>query len=1044
MGVDEDSDGQPVAVDLMEGAEPDSSDSDIPQFHQLLREILNAFSVGAILRHGEVASSVADQIRLSGPARERRLPTGKPVFENRVQWGLTSLTKAELVELVAEGEMRITAEGVRLRRSEGPIDRACLIKNCPTYAAWHADMGVAVDQVRDDAEPTVWMLRAGPKGVFAPDFVERAAVVVGWAETGDVVGLNREEILARVKERCPEATGRERGQATNTLHRLLEVMSDGDLVLTPEPATRTILLGRISGPYEYLQQPLPNASYRHARAVDWFARVSRNDLSYGARNSLGSLLTLTHPSHESELHRLADAHRDDPRPEPLTQLGRRSEPVEPVTRRVPVPANASVPPRTATGDVQTFSQRMVGLLDQLHQGHVALPDFQRSFVWAPEATRELVVSLIRGFPAGNLLLLQDGSSKFKARAAEQAPELQLQPSFLVLDGQQRLTSLYQALFGVGESRFFLDIGGLISGSEVNEAVRVIPASRAAPLEGRQAQADALMMPLAAALSGQAAAWRDEVVDLRKEGDTDPERLRGLLRDVEQNCIKPLIDYSFPVTVLPGSTELEAVCTIFETLNRTGKPLTPFELISARAFAGGLSLYDLWSAAMNKYPILDDFEIEPYYLLQVVALRLGTSCKRGSVLALSGDDIAEQWDGVLAGMAGAIALLRDQCGVLVPKWLPYKPMLIPLAAAWRQVAAETGPAQGAARGKLARWFWCASFTGEYESSSATLAERDAPVLIDWLRGGDPPPVVTDFAFDAERWRLVTAKQQGLYRATIALTLSHQPLDFHTAAPLTLEVIRAAKVDDHHVFPRAYLKEIGRGAELDSVLNHAVIDRETNLRIGKRPPSSYLSEIEATLGDSTERILASQRLPNGPSSPLTSNDFDAFLTWRVDAFEELLHQAAGRVDPLPRPLAPHLQGLDSRVEQVELAIRHVIHSTLTRAGISLPSHLETSATDRLRAAHRKQPGNPRPPQRELETQLQYLDLRELQDAITSKQMWTLFESRFGSKGTTGDRFNQLAELRNSLRHSRDVTNIVIKDGEAALLWFASVLRPDGSDS
>lgn len=1027
----------------MDGAEPDSSDSDIPQFHQLLREILNAFPAGVTLRHGEVASSVADQIKLGAAARERRLPTGKPVFENRVQWGLTSLTKAELVELVAEGEMRITAEGVRVQTAEGPIDRAFLIKNCPTYAAWHADMGVAVDELRDDAEPTVWMLRAGPKGVFAPDFVERAAVVAGWGETGDVTGLSREEILARVKENYSEATGRERGQATNTLHRLVEIMSDGDLVLTPEPATRTILLGRISGPYEFLEHPLAESSYRHVRAVDWFARVSRNDLSYGARNSLGSLLTLTRPSHESELHRLADSHRDDPRPEPLTQTGRRSEPVEPVTRRVPVPANAFVRARAVTADVQTFSQRMIGLLDQLHQGHVALPDFQRSFVWAPEATRELIVSLIRGFPAGNLLLLQDGSAKFKARAAEQAPDLQLQPSFLVLDGQQRLTSLYQALFGVGESRFFLDIGALISGSEVNEAVRVIPASRAAPLAERLAQADALMMPLSAALDGQAAAWRDEVVDLRREGDREPEHLRGLLRDVEQSYIKPLIDYSFPVTVLPGSTELEAVCTIFETLNRTGKPLTPFELISARAFAGGLSLYDLWSAAMEQYPILHDFAIDPYYLLQVVALRLGTSCKRGSVLALSADDIAEQWDGVLAGMAGAILLLRDQCGVLAPKWLPYKPMLIPLAAAWRQVAAETGPGQGAARAKLARWFWCSSFTGEYESSSATIAERDAPVLINWLRGGDPPSVVSNFDFDPERWRSVTAKQQGLYRATIALTLSRQPLDFHTAAPLTLEVIRSAQVDDHHVFPRAYLKDTGRGVELDSVLNHALIDRETNLRIGKRPPSAYLSEIEAALGENTAKILASQRLPTGSNSPLSSNDFDAFLAWRVDVLADLLYEAAGRVGPLPRSLAPHLQHLDSRIEQVELALRAVIQTTLVRGGYSLPSHLEASATDRLRAALRKQPGDPRPPHRDVATQLQYLDLRELQDAITNKATWTVFEPCFGSKGVTGDRFNQLAELRNALRHSRDVSNIAIKDGEAALLWFTAVLEPGGND-
>jgi hypothetical protein len=145
-----------------------------------------------------------------------------------------------------------------------------------------------------------------------------------------------------------------------------------------------------------------------------------------------------------------------------------------------------------------------------------------------------------------------------------------------------------------------------------------------------------------------------------------------------------------------------------------QPLTPFELISARAFTGGLSLYDHWAAAGAEHPVLEDFEIEPYYLLQVIALRLGRSAKRSSVLSLAADEIALHWHDAVADMAAGIALLRDQCGVLTSKWLPYRPMLIPLAAAWREVAEAAGADVGAMRAKLKRWFWCACFTGEYES------------------------------------------------------------------------------------------------------------------------------------------------------------------------------------------------------------------------------------------------------------------------------------------------------------------------------------------
>ena len=130
---------------------------------------------------------------------------------------------------------------------------------------------------------------------------------------------------------------------------------------------------------------------------------------------------------------------------------------------------------------------------------------------------------------------------------------------------------------------------------------------------------------------------------------------------------------------------------------------PFELISARAFAGGHSLYDLWNSAPDRHPILGDFGVKPYYLLQCIALRLGVSCKRRFVISLAADDIARGWNSAVTSMAAVLTMLRDECGVLTPKWLPYEPMLIPLATVWNEVEATTGPAHVAMRAKLKRWF-----------------------------------------------------------------------------------------------------------------------------------------------------------------------------------------------------------------------------------------------------------------------------------------------------------------------------------------------------
>jgi len=703
------------------GGEKSASDSPaaegqsaaVPSYEQLLRPILEVVGDDRVWTAADLVEAVADLLGVDEASRQLRHSSGQTVLFNRIGWAKTSLVKAGLLEQPAPSSIVITEAGhAILNKVAGPLDREFLRENCLGFAAWLADMGQLPAEDLDSSEAglTVWMLRAGQAGVYAPAFVERSLAAVGWGQTGDVSGISREELERSVVRCFPDANRNQRGQAVNTLYRVAHTIGDGDLIITPEPGTRTLLLGRVVGPYRYLDEPI-GTDYQHARPVRWFARVSRDELSYGARNSLGSLLTLTRPSYATELLQLADAHADDPPPAPiLARPGRATEPA--VAERVPVPANARAPKRGSIPEFQTHPRQMLQLLDELDNGQLALPDFQRSFVWAPDATRELIVSIIRSFPAGALLLLQGGSSIFKARAVEEAPPPRIQPSYLVLDGQQRLTSLYQAIYGVGQSRFFLDVGALIAGAEINEAVRVFSTERAASLETRQAQADALMMPLSAIRNGGAARWRDEIIRLRNE--EDPELLRELLYGVEDAYVHPLVQYRFPVTVLPEQTELEAVCTIFETLNRTGKPLTPFELISARAFTGGLSLYDHWAAARAEHPVLEDFEIEPYYLLQVIALRLGRSAKRSSVLSLAADEIALRWHDAVADMAAGIALLRDQCGVLTSKWLPYRPMLIPLAAAWREVAEAAGPDVGAMRAKLKRWFWCACFTGEYES------------------------------------------------------------------------------------------------------------------------------------------------------------------------------------------------------------------------------------------------------------------------------------------------------------------------------------------
>jgi len=1034
-------------IELNDPADHDISRVDIPGFNDLFRPVLESLVSGSPRSIDEVAEDVSDKLELSSEQRALRIPSGSPVVKHRVGWARTGLSRAGLIGQPGPGLLVITPEGSRLlARHSGPIDEDVLLRECPSYANWLADMGGDLpDEERDDeGEPTVWMVRAGEGGRLAPAFVERGEVLMGWGEVTDVSELSRDELSGVVATAMPDARRILRGQATNALFRFANSMRDGDLVITPEPSTRTVLFGRVDGPYRYLaasEAPEQRRDYRHTRPVKWFARVSRDELSYGAQNTTSTAMTLTRPAHEQEFMRLALLHDSDEAPAPLA-LRARTSVAERAPERVVIPANASIELSEATRSFDTVPKEMVHMLKQLDNGELALPDFQRTFVWEPEATRELIVSMIRSFPAGALLFLEGGAATFKARSVEGAPPLAGRPSHLVLDGQQRLTSLYQALRGVGDSRFFLDLGALLTGAEVNQAVRVLSARRAGIFESLESQARTLMMPLAVIQQrGGPNRWRDQVVAQRH--DDDPERVRGLLLDLETSYIDPLVDYKFPVTILPGHTPLEAVCTIFETLNRTGKPLTPFELISARAFAGGHSLYDYWGRALETYPILGDFEVKPYYLLQCIALRMGLSCKRSTVLSVPPDDIAAHWDQTVADMASVLTMLRDECGVLVVKWLSYEPMLIPLTGAWMDVAHATGPTQGSMRSKLKRWFWCASFAGEYESSSASLAERDMPVLRKWLGGGDEPPVVADFGWDKQRWRSVTIRQQGLYKATIALSLVEHPLDFYTGAPLTQEVISAGRIDDHHIFPRGYLEEIGRKDETDCVLNHTLIDRATNIRIGKKAPSVYLREIRASLGGQLDRALASHGLPVGDATCLAKDDFDEFLEWRIDRLSGALEDQVGRVGDVDLDADGGRSEFDGRIEVIELDLRGLVADALSGDIGGLPEHVRVKAQDRIATAIKKNPARADGRYETLEGYLEYCDLRELQDIITSKALWEAFEPLFGTKEALNARFAQLAELRNTLAHTRTMDEVTRKDGEAALLWFKQQLARATAD-
>ena len=163
----------------------------------------------------------------------------------------------------------------------------------------------------------------------------------------------------------------------------------------------------------------------------------------------------------------------------------------------------------------------------------------------------------------------------------------------------------------------------------------------------------------------------------------------------------------------------------------------------------------------------------------------------------------------------------------------------------------------------------------------------------MNGGKPKPRIEPTSASRTSVSTPSPKQRAVYRAVIALILHNGSRDFHKLVPMSAKIIRDEYIDDHHIFPKAFLADLPTPppTELrDCILNRTLIDQKTNVRIGARAPSDYLAEMADELGEpSLDRLLKSHLLPVGPESPLRQDQFEDFLATRQAAIWKKMQEA-----------------------------------------------------------------------------------------------------------------------------------------------------------
>jgi hypothetical protein len=576
------------------------------------------------------------------------------------------------------------------------------------------------------------------------------------------------------------------------------------------------------------------------------------------------------------------------------------------------------------------------LLTKVVKGKLQLPDFQRGWVWDDGHIQSLLISIARSFPIGAVMLLETGGEvRFQVRAVE-GVELQpgTSPEELILDGQQRLTSLAQVLKfdkpvmtrdAKGREvklHYYFDIECALQGPQaLEEALFAVDERRTLranfgrdvklDLSTRQKEIDAFCFPCSQILNSDD--WEQEL------SEHAPEKLSRFMR-FRRQVVEPFRSYALPVISLRRETSKEAVCLVFEKVNTGGIPLSVFELITATWAADGFNLRDDWfgergqggrQARLHKRLLLRDLQATDF--LQGVSLLdslrrrsedlaagrsgkevTGVTAKREHILAMPLSAFRAWAEPLTRGFEEAERFLRSE-GFHQPKFLPYRTQLTPLGVVLAHLKERWLEPQ--IKTRLARWFWCGVLGELYGGAVETRIALDVQQLLAWLNDPSAPEPVTIQAagFHPSRLDTLRSRTSAAYRGLYVLLQRAGARDFFWKASMVELDRDEVNLDIHHIFPKKWCEAHHISPrEFNAIVNKTAISYKANRMIGGHAPSRYLAQLQqhpqVQLNDAEmDQILASHAID---PALLRADAFRAFYAARRAALLALVEGAMGK--------------------------------------------------------------------------------------------------------------------------------------------------------
>lgn len=555
-------------------------------------------------------------------------------------------------------------------------------------------------------------------------------------------------------------------------------------------------------------------------------------------------------------------------------------------------------------------------LTEIGNGTMRLPDFQRPFVWSEGSRRQLVDSIQKAYPVGALLFLEidpsaNGQSPFgqKHFHGVKEDEANQQLRWLVLDGQQRLTTVFNAFsleaLPIPATRpkwLFLDLKSLYTwttsstnrGKKPDFVEHLQYRPKTAQPDGLLFSSDLLGLPYIA--EGRVELRQRLENYAQNASATDPD-YANWVRVNMQGYFDPILEYKFPCVVLPASLDLEAVANVFTILNQAGVKLTAFDLCVSKFFPHNVPLRDWWQTAKTSN-VVGYLDKDGTSILQTIALIVGVGVKKaGLVKNLEVQHLNQHWQRVVDGFE-TVGQYFAEFGITSRKSLPYDTIIPAIVAAHMDAPAPNGPVEMATRkSRMQRWIFQTAFNQRYTEGSDAKKELDYPAAKSWLAGDNQTPGFLEN--DSVVWpeNMPHISNSGArYKAFTAMINQRSPFDF-IQPTVRLGVNNSqGDADVHHIFPKAFLRRKGLEASAsERAFNMTFLSGESNRLISDQPPSVYLNSLIESWKENAYRGMTHEQLLEKLQEVMSTHFIDAIALramW-ADDYEGFLKARANEV-------------------------------------------------------------------------------------------------------------------------------------------------------